>query len=328
MPLLSVIVPVYKVEDYLHQCVNSVLNQHFKDIEIILVDDGSPDSCPAICDEFAKKDGRVKVIHKVNGGASDARNEGMKSANGEYLIFLDSDDYWKDYDFLDGLARVILHEKGVEVINFGFVKYYSRTNRYIKDKRDFSIDNQIEEGTSEYVKRLLQNDLYIASPWNKCIKRNFIFDNHLFFKKGLRSEDMAWCGDILFLMPNMTCLNVHSYIYRQEVVNSVSNCVNENHIKDIIEMIKIALKKAEILDYEERYYYLSFYAVQYLTLLFNLENLKHKIGNVLSKETYLLRSILNYDLNPKVKIASNFKKLFGYKMMSMILRFYIQFTQK
>jgi glycosyltransferase involved in cell wall biosynthesis len=328
MPLISVIIPVYKVEDYLHQCVNSVLSQNFKDIEIILVDDGSPDNCPHICDEFAKIDSRINVIHKINGGSSDARNEGMKISKGNYIIFLDSDDYWKDYDFLDSLVRVILHEKGVEVINFGFVKYYSRTNRYIKDKRDFSVVNQIKKGTSDYVKRLLQNDLYIASPWNKCIKRNFILDNQLFFKKGLRSEDMAWCGDILFLMPNMTCLNVHSYIYRQELANSVSNSVNESHINDIIDMIKTALKKAEILNYEERYYYLSFYAVQYLTLLFNLEILKGKTDNVLSKEAYLLRSILNYDLNPKVKIANSFKKVFGYKMMSMILRIYIQFTQK
>jgi len=328
MPLITVIIPVYKVENYLQQCVNSVIEQNFRDIEIILVDDGSPDNCPDICDEMAKIDSRIKVIHKINGGSSDARNEGMKIALGEYLIFLDSDDYWKDNDFLNCLSRLILLEKGVEVINFGFIKYYSRTNRYIKDKRDFSIVKQIEERNSEYVKRLLQNDLYIASPWNKCIKRNFIFDNQIFFKRGLRSEDMAWCGDILFLMPLMTCLNKQPYVYRQEIENSVSNSVDDSHLNDIIGMIKTALKKSEVLDYEDKQYYLSFYAVQYLTLLFNLKVSKEKTYNILSKEVYSLRSILNYDLNPKVRKANKFRKVFGYKIMMEVLRIYILITQR
>lgn len=91
-PLISVIVPVYKVEQYLHKCVDSILNQTYRNLEVILVDDGSPDECPAICDEYAEKDARVKVIHKVNGGLSDARNAGMAVMSGEYLSFVDSDD--------------------------------------------------------------------------------------------------------------------------------------------------------------------------------------------------------------------------------------------
>ena len=91
-PLISVIVPVYKVEEYLHACVDSILGQTYTNLEIILVDDGSPDDCPAICDEYARIDSRVKVIHKENGGLSDARNAGMAVMNGEYLMFVDSDD--------------------------------------------------------------------------------------------------------------------------------------------------------------------------------------------------------------------------------------------
>lgn len=91
-PLLSVIVPIYKVEEYLENCVDSILNQTYKNLEIILVDDGSPDNCSAICDAYAAKDKRVKTIHKKNGGLSDARNAGMKIATGEYLMFVDSDD--------------------------------------------------------------------------------------------------------------------------------------------------------------------------------------------------------------------------------------------
>ena len=93
MPTISVIVPVYKAEAYLHRCVESIRNQTFYDLEIILVDDGSPDNCGAICDEYAKIDSRIKVIHKENGGASTARNWGLEIATGEYIGFVDSDDY-------------------------------------------------------------------------------------------------------------------------------------------------------------------------------------------------------------------------------------------
>ena len=92
-PIVSVIVPVYKVEKYIHRCMDSILGQTYDNIEIILVDDGSPDNCPQICDQYAKADERVKVIHKANGGLSDARNEGLKHISGKYVFFVDSDDF-------------------------------------------------------------------------------------------------------------------------------------------------------------------------------------------------------------------------------------------
>ena len=92
-PLISVVIPVYKVEQYIHECVDSVIAQTYKNLDIILVDDGSPDSCPAICDEYAERDNRIRVIHKKNGGLSSARNAGIDIARGEYICFVDSDDY-------------------------------------------------------------------------------------------------------------------------------------------------------------------------------------------------------------------------------------------
>ena len=92
-PCISVIVPVYKVESYLERCLISIVNQSYSNLEILLVDDGSPDSCPRMCDELAGMDGRIKVIHKANGGLSDARNVGIEAAAGEYIMFVDSDDY-------------------------------------------------------------------------------------------------------------------------------------------------------------------------------------------------------------------------------------------
>ena len=106
--LVSIIVPVYKVEKYLHRCVDSIINQTYKNIEVILIDDSSPDRCPEICDEYAKKDERVKVIHKQNGGVSSARNAGLDAARGEFICFVDSDD-WISESMIDELLIQMKH---------------------------------------------------------------------------------------------------------------------------------------------------------------------------------------------------------------------------
>ena len=110
VPKVSIIVPVYKVEKYLRKCIDSIINQTLKDIEIILVDDGSPDNCGKICDEYAAKDTRIKVIHKENGGLSSARNAGMEVAEGEYIGFVDSDD-WIETDYVGELLFCLIQSE-------------------------------------------------------------------------------------------------------------------------------------------------------------------------------------------------------------------------
>ena len=125
MPKLSVIVPIYNVEQYIHKCVDSILNQNFKDFELILVDDGSPDSCGKICDEYAQKDERVKVIHKVNGGLSDARNFGLEKAKGEYVSFIDSDDWVDENIYSESLKY--MEENDLDIVCFDVTEV--RTNK-------------------------------------------------------------------------------------------------------------------------------------------------------------------------------------------------------
>lgn len=125
--MISVIVPVYKVEKYLRRSIESVLNQTYTDLEIVLVDDGSPDQCGMICDEYAQKDSRIRVIHKENGGLSSARNAGIKIAKGEYITFLDSDDYIEN-DAYETLINVAANtdadviEGGIKYIDHGKLK--------------------------------------------------------------------------------------------------------------------------------------------------------------------------------------------------------------
>lgn len=327
-PLISIIVPVYKVEQYIHICVDSVLNQTYSNWELILVDDGSPDNCPQICDEYAATDKRIRVIHKENGGLSDARNFGIKVATGDYLLFLDSDDYWRESDFLHSIYELILFQPDVEVINFGMVKYYPFSDKYLTDKRNFLLNRLERESNGAYIKRLLQNDLYIASACNKCVKRLLLIENHVYFEKGIRSEDMDWCGQILYLIPIMTCINKKPYVYRQQRVGSITSYVDVSHLNDILQMIKIALQNSINLNPQDRYVYLSFYAVQYLTLLFNLNSSMEKVSSSLTSDIYELRGILDNDLNYKVKIANKFMRFFSFKLMTKVLRLYVSIKQR
>ena len=133
----SVIVPIYKVEEYLPACIDSVLGQTFSDFELVLVDDGSPDNCPKICDEYAKKDPRIKVVHKENGGWASARKAGIKVASGEYVYNLDSDDLI-ELDTLE-CAYNIIKETGAEMVSFSY--------RWVTDGKTVNITNDgIDEG--------------------------------------------------------------------------------------------------------------------------------------------------------------------------------------
>ena len=126
--LISIIVPVYNVEPFISECINSILIQSYKNFELILVNDGSTDNSPTICEQYASKDKRIKVIHKANGGLSDARNWGLKFSSGEYVVFLDSDDYWNDCDALFSLYSLLNKYSEVDVV---FFSLKSATTRII-----------------------------------------------------------------------------------------------------------------------------------------------------------------------------------------------------
>lgn len=157
--LVSIIVPIYKVEEYLDECIESIVHQTYPNIEIILVDDGSPDRCPQLCDEWAKKDNRIKVIHKENGGVSSARNAGITLAKGEWIWFVDSDDSVEK----DALADIINFTADNDLVIFD-----SKLNeQYIKDENFFS----------KYYFRYA----FGFEPWNKLYKKSIIVDNDLRF---------------------------------------------------------------------------------------------------------------------------------------------------
>ena len=182
-PLFSVIVPVYKVEKYIHQCVDSILAQSFSDFELILVDDGSPDNCGAICEEYAAKDPRVKVVHKENGGLSDARNVGLEMATGEYVLFVDSDD-WVAPDMYEKMVRRA-EETGADVVG---CDYHMTTEQSMKIGRIMPNNTREQTGLMSIEK----GKLWVMNPGSMVIKiylKAVIDENHLRFPEKTYYED-------------------------------------------------------------------------------------------------------------------------------------------
>lgn len=205
--LVSVIVPVYKVEQYLNRCVSSIIRQSYANLEIILVDDGSPDRCPQLCDEWALQDSRIKVIHKENGGLSDARNAGIKKACGKYICFVDSDDYISS-KFVETLYELIhMYNTDISAVSLKEVSSINQENVVSSHA-----ENIVFEGEAA-LKELFSNDTFANYAWNKMYKRD-LFEDVKFpvgrkmedlgttYKLLLKAERIAYSTEVLYYYPD------------------------------------------------------------------------------------------------------------------------------
>lgn len=200
---VSIIVPIYNVEKYIYECVDSLIGQTYRDIEIILVDDASPDNCPAICDEYAQKDSRIKVIHKINGGLSDARNAGIEVASGDYLIFVDSDDYIT----LDMVEQMIYmaEKSGADIAACGYTGDEAGLSR--EPVEDFAV-----AGSAEALKYILIEKRINTSASTKLFARELFADVR--FPVGKIYEDYATIYKALHLAKKVAYTEAKKYYYR------------------------------------------------------------------------------------------------------------------
>ena len=206
-PMISVIVPVFKVEHYLDRCVESIVNQTYKNLEIILVDDGSPDNCPAMCDAWAMKDPRVRVIHKGNGGLSDARNAGLMVAEGELIGFVDSDD-WIDPGMYQCLYDDIIRT-GSDIATCGVQLVWEND---IPSKMLTSSSNRVLN-TTEAMQAIIQ-ETYLKQPvWYKLYRRDTIRD--VLFPVGKCHEDVFWSYQVIGNAKRVSVNNLSYYFYWQ-----------------------------------------------------------------------------------------------------------------
>lgn len=194
---LSIIIPVYCVERTLERCVQSVVSQSYEDLEIILVDDGSPDNCPQLCDAWTQRDSRIRVVHKQNGGLSDARNTGLDIAKGDFITFVDSDDYLA----ADTYAEVMKLTDGADIVEFPFVKDYDVFSK--ENRRRQSAANPLREYRDMSCYWLKDYAYEHCYAWNKIYRRG-LFDG-VRFPKGQVFEDVA---TLPLLLTNVKCLRI------------------------------------------------------------------------------------------------------------------------
>lgn len=319
---ISVIIPVYNVEKYIHQCVDSVLCQTYKNIEVILADDGSTDNCPLICDEYAEKDGRVKVIHKQNGGLSSARNAGMKIMTGDYALFLDSDDYWVEKVFLDNIVKEKL-SSACDVVIFGYTK---DINLLQSHKRNTEFENLFSVNDKcESLKQLITNNKYLSSACDKIVNTRLYKLYDMMFLNGVLSEDIDWSARILLYADSFQVYDRYVYFYRENH-SSITHNISKKHITDLMNNIIRIVSWSDNIKNEDYYeWYMNYCSYQYITLL-NIfcnvskqENVNEEIAKM-GEYSYLL----NYHTNKKVKLVYLFNKIFGYRGMLKILKLYLK----
>ena len=327
-PYFSVIIPVYNVEKYLPQCVESVLTQSFENIEVILVDDGSPDNCPAICDEFANKDSRVRVIHKQNGGLSDARNYGIRAAQGEYLLFLDSDDYWGEQDALETVfSRIGQYEEPADMLMFQAQLIYP-DGTIIPDRNGFP-DHFNDMTREESLIYMVENGLLIGSACSKVVKRSFLLENDLFFKVGIKSEDVHWIFRVASAMPKYQYTDQYFYMYRKGRPGSITTTVSFVHLCQLADMLE------EFSD-EERYdndtakrCVLGLVAYQLTILMAYVSNLTDRIQRKqLIRRIKDMERLLAYDLHPRVKLVNKVRRYAGLDLTIALLGAYLKYRKR
>jgi len=213
---ISIIVPIYRVEKYLRRCIDSILDQTFKDFELFLVDDGSPDKCGAICDEYAQRDSRIKVIHKENGGLSSARNVALDVATGDYVMFVDSDD-WVEPDFCMQALKMI-DEQNVQIVAFGH-RCVSTDYRILYDRVTKS--PRLVESSEAIRHLILRDDAIYNYPWNKIYKRS-LFEN-IRYPLGLLHEDDAVTYQLIAKAKKIYVSDaiLYNYLIRKDSISGV-----------------------------------------------------------------------------------------------------------
>lgn len=244
--LISVIIPVYNVEKYIEQCIKSIINQTYKKIEVILIDDGSIDKSGAICDEYAKIDKRIIVIHKENGGLSDARNKGIDIAKGEYITFVDSDDYVKE-NFIEDLYTAIINNNAkLSICNIIMVDEDGNTIENLGFSSDKLVNGkEILKGICEY-----RNLIEGIVAWNKMYSKDFFKENR--YPKGKIHEDEFLTYKILYFANKVAITNRFLYYYRKNDNSITSKKFNVKRL-DFIEALEERLVFYN--SYKEKYLY-------------------------------------------------------------------------
>ncbi|MCM1154934.1 MAG: glycosyltransferase [Roseburia sp.] len=336
MIFFSIIVPVYNVEKYLEDCVQSILKQTFTEYEIILVDDGSTDSSDQICDKYARKSEKIKVIHKKNGGQSSARNAGIKAAAGEFLVFIDSDDYFGDshflkkaYQVLDGNAE---HVNDTDVLVYGSIKRWEANGHIRMEKRYEGLAEINTLNKADALRWMVEADKFAICPYLHMIRRSFVMEHQLYFDETLKTEeDIEWTLHLMAKCPEMKGMDELPYTYR---VRANSTCTSERKTgfcKYRFQAIEQSLKHISLCKGNQNYRNALYAGLsyQYYILLAEITNEPNR--NVRKENFRRIRSyemLQRYAAGKKAKLCRSVVKFFGHTLGAYILGSRVRYQRK
>lgn len=307
--LVSVIIPIYNVELYLEECIKSVINQTYKNLEIILIDDGSIDKSGEICDRFAKQDSRIKVIHKENEGLSVARNTGIDIAKGEYIQFVDADDYIDINMIKETCEKAIKYD--IDIVTFG---HYILNNG---ETHCEEYNNEIVEFNNiEAIQELMKDNVIRNYAWEKLIKRELFTE--IRFPEGKRYEDIATTPLLFEKAKNVLLFNKPLYYYRQREGSILHEQTDELRIEYINTTIEVTnyLKK-----YEELKLYCDYSILSATVRVYNdiaLYNLKNLLSNSSVQKMYDMTKKIMDNSEKEKFIVENMTKIFKVHLYFLI----------
>jgi glycosyltransferase involved in cell wall biosynthesis len=320
MPIFSIIVPVYNVEKYLCCCLDSVIAQKFQDYECILVDDGSLDNSPVICDEYAQKYSRIRVIHKKNGGLSDARNTGIMACNGEYIVLLDSDDLLFDENALFNLNAILLDKSDLVVFNEKLA-FFDNDLSKIKIHNNIRKKNTLVTPLKFYI-LTTKKSFKIMAGWLFVINKEFLVDNNLYFETGIYHEDEEWIPRILVAAENIRINYEPFYLYRKTREGSITEKIVPKRLYDKIFIINKQINYYKSSDAVNKNIFLWRCAPLWFGILKSIKDLKKeypKEYEEILKELNQLKFVLSRSNEFKYKILKYFLEIIGIKTIAKLI---------
>lgn len=318
----SVIIPVYKVEAYLDDCVRSVLAQTYGDFQVILVDDGSPDRGGVMCDGWAEKDPRVMVVHQENGGLSAARNTGIRHAEGEYVLFLDSDDWWASETVLEKLDAQ-LRRTPVDVLSFNYRKSYGGT------LEPLYFDESLPSSEKpEGLEQMMEGNRWVTGACNKAVRLSLLMENELFFRTGITSEDIDWTLRLALWAGGFAFANVCVFVYRQHGT-SISHSGSPEKVLCLCNNVGECVRLLETAAPENAKLLLSFVAYQYGILLHNVAQLPEaQRSGELMTAVRAMAWLLEHSQDSKIRLLRYSCRILGLDVTLALLRLRQSFLRR
>lgn len=312
----SVIIPVYNVSTYLRRCVRSVQMQTYQDMEIILVDDGSTDDSGQLCDVLATEDVRIQVIHKVNGGLSDARNAGLRLAKGEYVLFLDSDDMWLLPDGLEKIEEA-LQNNPTDLLLFKRVDLYATTDTLsIADcrqsiERDYDTTFIYSHTAVDVFSQLVRTQRFNMSACFQAIQRALLTDNDIYFPVGMLSEDVDWSLRLWQKVDTVQALNLNMYGYWHHS-GSITTTYSIRNLRCYGQMFTIWIERLPKLNENYAKTVAGYLAGLYVSCLYQYGQIATKDRREAKQILRTHQSLLQYSMNAKANRAAKVYQYLGF----------------